>query len=81
MNSGKAVFDEVTLVSDPGREDEYLKIVLQQYDLKILKAAYFLNTTDGLNSTKNPFKFYRFDLKNKLQRVYCRRSSPEIKVY
>jgi len=37
-------------LSDPGREAEHLKIVLQQYDNSLIGTAYRIESPDSLNS-------------------------------
>eukprot|EP00347_Sterkiella_histriomuscorum_P014799 403359479 len=48
VNMGQASFSEVTLLSDPGRQDEYLKIVLQQYDNTLINLTVEIDFRDCL---------------------------------
>ena len=52
---GKATFDQVTLISNPGLGGEVMKVLLQQFDTSSIEAAYamapqFNYYNDNLNS-------------------------------
>lgn len=61
---GQATFDEVTLLSDPGRENEALKIVIQQYDSDLVGTAYRISNSSSLNS--KPAHIFTFTRPNRV---------------
>ena len=55
VSMGKATFDQVTLISNPGVGGEVMKVLLQQFDTSSIEAAYamapkFNYYDDNLNS-------------------------------